>query len=239
MSVSDNSGRVSWTSLLCCVASLVLPAIIVCSFERNEPTSAAVRPGAGYLHLHHAGFARSTVKMQPVVIKSVNATAKQCTDHCDKSPRCAGFVFHSRKRKCWESTQVSAIVPGAHLSCSLRQHASWPRNPSRVRWKKNATLVMGWAGARLGWLRELRDLDLDLALIAALPVTPDGGRANGSLASQPQSGRKSSKTAPRAQPRSPRELMRHALAQAITEGRRACGIHAGSEASVMHVVVHY
>ena len=143
---------VGWLSVACCVASLVIPVIIFCSFAAGEPPGrfAAERP-AGFLHLHHTGLVGS------LMTALTNVThERHCALQCEHTRDCTGFVFSARKRKCWRASEVSALVPGAHVSSFLRQHAAWPRShPNRVRWRRNATLVVGWAGGTLGWLRDL------------------------------------------------------------------------------------
>ena len=159
---------VGWLSVACCVTSLVIPAIIFCTFAASEPPgrSAAERP-AGFLHLHHAGLVGSL--KSPLTNVSQE---RQCALQCDRTPDCTGFVFSTRKRKCWRASEISALVPGAHVSSSLRQHATWPRShPNRVRWRRNATLVVGWAGGKLGWLRDLHGQVRRRSAVLRAPLT--------------------------------------------------------------------
>lgn len=209
----DPSSHVLLLSVLCCVSSLVVPLLIFRSFEMGDPIPEANRP-AGYLLLHSTDILGTD---SPDVSSNVSHE-HECATLCDHTPDCTSFTYHPQQRRCRKVSTTFAAVPMAGMTASLRQRASWPRiPPARLRWRHNVTLVVGWGGAPLGWLRGAFGL-ADVALVAAPPLegqaldgqtTAGAGGRNGSAANAAPEGRSSA--AGRRKPRSSIELLRRRL----------------------------
>ena len=159
---------------LCGSLALLTPPIVWVLVEGSAPaagkhellrtnprqTSAAAK----YLDFHHAEADGPFVK--PAVLFNVS-DEQACARHCDVAPNCVAFSYSPERRSCKRQAGISAVRAASGTSCGLRRGASWPLlPPERQRWRHNATLVLGWSGGDVSWLRRLPLDALDVAVIS-------------------------------------------------------------------------
>mmetsp|Transcript_26780 Transcript_26780/g.44417 ORF Transcript_26780/g.44417 Transcript_26780/m.44417 type:complete len:466 (+) Transcript_26780:61-1458(+) len=151
--------------VLCCLASVIVPALLLLSFESGPDGDVALARPAGYELLPYSDC--RGVAVAPAL---VNTSEDRCAQLCDKTKGCAGFVYHRKRNKCWRKAACSHLRPSSKVSAYLRLGAVRGPVPDSVRWQHNATLVLACHASDLHSLRMLPHVPpLDIVMYRSAP----------------------------------------------------------------------